>query len=174
MGSLLMQFRCQDPRLHQLMIILSPGKELLVAKGSTYTKVLDGAERYICRFYPNVEEFASAFPLYQAALVTIHGTCFKQDCNTILLGELKDSNPVFGSIEKIWLLGTNLFFDLKLYDTVDFATNLNAYQIKEEELPSGLFIIEAEQLLLPSVMHIYNHNGNQYICSREDLNALED
>ena len=33
---------------------------------------------------------------------------------------------------------------------------------------------EAQQLLLPSVMHIYNHNGNQYICPREDLNALED
>lgn len=67
-----------------------------------------------------------------------------------------------------------VFFGLKLYDTVDFTTNLNAYQIKEEELPSGLFIIEAQQLLLPSVMHIYNHNGNQYICPREDLNALED
>ena len=102
---------------------------MLVAKGSTYTKVLDGVERgeaewYICRFYPNVEEFASAFPLYQATSVTIHGTCFKQDCNTILLAELKDSNPVFGSIEKIWLLGTNIFFGLKLYDFVDFATVL--------------------------------------------------
>lgn len=154
-------------------------KELLVAKGSTYTKLLDGVERdeakrYICRFYPNVEELTSEFPLYRAASVTIHGTCFKQDCNTILLAELKDSNPVFGSVEKIWLFGTYVFFGLKLYDTVDFTTNLNAYQIKEEELPSGLFIIEAQQLLLPLVMHIYNHNGNQYICPREDLNALED
>ena len=154
-------------------------KELLVAKGSTYTKLLDGVERdeakmYICRFYPNVEEFTSEFPLYQAASVTIHGTCFKQDCNTILLAELKDSNPVFGSVEKIWLFGTYVFFGLKLYNTVDYTTNLNAYQIKEEELPSGLFIIEAQQLLLPSVMHIYNHNGNQYICPREDLNAFKD
>lgn len=86
-------------------------KELLVAKGSTYTKLLDGVERdeakrYICRFYPNVEELTSEFPLYRAASVTIHGTCFKQDCNTILLAELKDSNPVFGSVEKIWLFGT--------------------------------------------------------------------
>ena len=154
-------------------------KELLVAKDSTYTKLLVGVERgeakrYISRFSPNVEEFTSELPLYQAASVTIHGTCFKQDRNTILLAELKDSNPVFGSIEKIWLFGTYVSFGLKLYDTVDFAANLNAYRIKEELLPGGLLIIEAQHLLLPSVMHIYNHNGNQYICPREDLNALED
>ena len=66
------------------------------------------------------------------------------------------------------------FFGLKLYDTVDFAANLNACQIKEELLPSGLLIIEAQHLLLPSVMHVYNRDGNQYICPRKDLNALED
>ena len=89
-------------------------KELLVAKDSTYTKLLDGVERgeakrYIFRFYPNVEEFTSELPLYEAASVTIHETCFKQDRNTMLLAGLKDSNPVFGSIEKIWLFGTCFF-----------------------------------------------------------------
>jgi len=78
-----------------------------------------------------------------------------------------DQQRQYGSLEHI-------LFGLKLYDTVEFVTNLNAYQTKEEELPSGLFITEAQQLLLPSVMHIYNHDGNHYISPREDPNALED
>lgn len=152
-------------------------KDLSIVRGSTYTRVLDGgergdAERYISRFYPNFKDLP-AIPVYQAASVTIHGTCFKQDLNTILLAELKDANLVFGSIEKIWLCGTYVFFGLKLYDTVDFATDLNAYQIKDEELPSGLFIVEVENLLMPSVMHIYKHDGNLYICPREDPNTLD-
>ena len=64
------------------------------------------------------------------------------------------------------------FFGLKLYDTVDFRVDLNSYQIQDEQLPSSLFIVEAQDLLMPLVMHVYKHDGNKYICPREDPNAL--
>ena len=47
------------------------------------------------------------------------------------------------------------FFSLNLFETVDFATNVNAYQIKDDELPSSLFIIEVQDLLMSSILHIY-------------------
>ena len=81
------------------------------------------------------------------------------DINSVLLAEMKDAFPVFGSISKIWMYQRFVFFALKVFVTVNFCANLNAYEIKEEELPSGLFVIEAQDLLMTNVMHIYKHNG---------------
>lgn len=108
----------------------------------------------------------------QAASATVHGTCYKSDVNTILLAEMKDGNPLFGSLQKIWLCSTYVSFGLSLYDTVEFSSDLNSYQIKDKELLSGLFIEEVEDLLISSLMHVYRHNGNKYVCPREDPNAL--
>lgn len=153
-------------------------KEYTVESGSTYTKVLDETERAtveesVLRFYPTFREL-SKIPVYQAASVTVHGTCYKKDLNTVLLAEFNDRNPVFGSLEKIWLCSTYIFFGLKLYQTVDFTANLNAYEIQDEDLPSGLFIIEVQGLFMASILHIYKHDGKMYLCPREDLNALLD
>ena len=52
----------------------------------------------------------------------------------------------------IWVCETYIFFGLKLYETVEFASNLHAYEIKEEEMASGLFIIEIKDLVIPTVM----------------------
>ena len=111
-------------------------------------------------------------PIHQVFSVTIYGTCYKKDPNTILLAEMKDVYPVFGSVVNIWLCSSYIFFALKLYDTVEYSSSLNAYQIEEESLPSSLFIVEVKDLLMYSVMHIYRHNGLMYVCPREDPNAI--
>jgi len=40
----------------------------------------------------------------------------------------------------------HIFFGLKLYDTVDFIAGLNSYQIRDEEILSGLLILETRPL----------------------------
>lgn len=55
-----------------------------------------------------------------------------------------------------------------LYKTADFSIDLNAYQIEEEEIATGLFVIEVGDLLMTSVMHIYKHERSQYVCPLED------
>ncbi|XP_074636827.1 uncharacterized protein LOC141894960 [Acropora palmata] len=104
----------------------------------------------------------------------VHGTCFKKDLNTILLAQMTDSQPVFGSLENVWLSATHVFFGLKLYKTADFSIDLNAYQIEEEEMATGLFVIEVGDLLMTSVMHIYKHERCQYVCPGEDPSTLLD
>lgn len=125
-------------------------KKNIVANGSTYTKVIDEHERAtveqsILRFYPTLIVL-SKIQIYQVASVTVHGTCNKKDLNTVLLAEFNDRNPVFGSLEKIWLCGVYICFGQRLYQTVDFTTNLNAYEIKDEDLPNliskGIYIPE--------------------------------
>ena len=90
----------------------------------------------------------------------------------MLLAEISDSNPVFRSLENIWLCDSFVFLSLKLYETVDFEQNLFSYQIKEEELPSGLFVLEVQDLPMTCVMHICKYNGCLYICPREDPKVL--
>ena len=132
---------------------------------------MDDANDCIKRFYPLFERELDK-PLFQAASVTIHGTCYKKDDNTILLAEITDSRPVFGSLVNIWVYGSFVFFSLKLYETVGFSPNLVSYEIKDEELPSGLFVIEVEDLQMTSVMHLYKHDGCKYVCPREDPIAI--
>ena len=102
------------------------------------------------RFYPTPIEL-SKIQIYQVASVTVHGTCNKKDLNTVLLAEFNDRNPVFGSLEKIWLCGVYICFGQRLYQTVDFTTNLHAYEIKDEDLPSGPSITELQDLLLIAI-----------------------
>ena len=123
------------------------------------------------RFYPTLIEL-SKIQIYQVASVTVHGTCNKKDLNTVLLAEFNDRNPVFGSLEKIWLCGVYICFGQRLYQTIDFTTNLHAYEIKDEDLPSGPFITELQDLLLPSILHIYKPDDKMYLYPREDLSAL--
>lgn len=149
-----------------------------VGRGSTSSRVLEDRDRedvarYIERFYPTFGELSEAI-IFQVGSVTIHGTCYKAHLNTILLAEMAHSLPVFAPLMNIWVCETYVFFGLKLYETVEFASSLHAYEIKEEEMPSGLFIIEIKDLVIPSVMHIYKHDGCMYICPREDPNALVD
>ena len=106
--------------------------------------------------------------IFTATSVTVHGTCFKKDLNTILLAQMTDSQPVFGSLESVWPSATHVFFGLKLYKTADFSIDLNAYRIEEEEIATGLFVIEVSDLLMTSVMHIYKYERSQYVCPRED------
>lgn len=152
--------------------------DFTVGRGSTFSRVLEdrdreAAARYIERFYPTFAELSEAI-MFQVGSVTVHGTCYKADLNTILLAEMGNSLPVFASLMNIWVCETYVFFGLKLYETVEFASNLHAYEIKEEEMPSGLFVVEIKDLVIPSVMHIYKHDGCMYICPREDPNALVD
>ena len=102
----------------------------------------------------------------------IHGTCYKVDKNTILLAEMRNSNPVFGAVANIWLHERLAFFALKLFATVNFSAVLGAYEREQEQLPSGLFVVEASDLLMTTVTHIYKYEGAMFICPREDPNAL--
>ena len=65
-----------------------------------------------------------------------------------------------------------IFFCLKLYQNVDFSANANDYEIQDEDLPSGLFITEEQDLLMPLILHIHKHSGKMYLCPREDRSAL--
>ena len=127
---------------------------------------------YITRFYPAFAN-ESDHPIFQAASVTVHGTHYERDQNTILLAEITDTNPVFGSLANIWISGPFVFLGLKLFKTVSFIHNLQSYHIQEEELPSGLFIVEVQDLLMTSVMHGYNKEGKIFVCPREDPKALK-
>ena len=135
--------------------------------GSTCAKELqlherDAAKNCIMRFNPLFEKEEDT--IFKASSVTVHGTLYKLDPNTLILAEMNDSNPVFGSLENIWICGAFVFLGLKLYEAVGFMATLNSYQIKEEDLPSGLFIIEVHDLIMTSVMHGYKHDGKIYIC----------
>ena len=52
--------------------------------------------------------------------------------------------------------------------------DLGAYEIEDEQLPNGLFVVEAQDLRMTSVMHIYKHKGAMYICPSEDPKTLVD
>ena len=150
-------------------------KDVSPLKGG-YAIKLSGVERddaigYISRFYPSLSELTD--DIFTSTSVTVHGTCFKKDLNTIRLAQMTDSQPVFGSLENVWLSATHVFFGLKLYKA-DFSIDLNAYQIEEEERATGLFVIEVGDLLMTSVMHIYKHERCQYICPREDPSTILD
>ena len=74
----------------------------MIGGESTYSRILDANERaavegYISRFYPTFRELSDV-SMSQAAFVTVHGTCYKSDVNTILSAEMKDGNPLFGSL----------------------------------------------------------------------------
>ena len=77
----------------------------------------------------------------------VHAFCFKEDLNTLLLAQMTNSQPVFGSSENVWLSATHVFFGLKLYKTADFSIDLNAYQIEDEEMATGIFVVEVNDLL---------------------------
>ena len=141
--------------------------DFTVGRGSTFAQVLEDRDRvdvarYIERFYPTFGNLSEAI-IFQVGSVIIHGACYKADLNTILLAETGHSLPVFASLMNIWVCETHVFFGLKLYETVEFASNLHAYEIKEEEMPSGLFIMEVKDLVIPSVMHIHMHDGCMFI-----------
>ena len=133
----------------------------------------DAAKDCITRFYPAFAKETDN-SIFQAASVTVRGTYYKRDQNTILLAEITDTNPVFGSLANIWISGPFVFLSLKLFKTVSFIHNLQSYMyhIQEEELPSGLFIVEVQDLLMTSVMHGYNKDGNIFVCPREEPKAL--
>lgn len=131
----------------------------------------DAAKDCITRFYPAFAKETES-SIFQAASVTVHGTHYKRDENTILLAEITDTNPVFGSLVNIWISGSFVFLGLKLFQTVSFIHNLQSYHIQEEGLPSGLFIVEVQDLLMTSIMHGYNKDGNIFVCPREDPKAL--
>ena len=153
--------------------------ELKCPVGATHSRVLDGDEltdaiNCIKRFYPCFEMPDHGPGMFQTRSITVHGTYYRLDTNSILLAEFRDSLPIFGSIYKIWMYEGRVFFALQLFETVDYSVNLTAYEIKEEQLPSGLFIIEAQDLLLSTVRHIYRHKGTMFVCPREDPRTLLD
>ena len=83
-----------------------------VGTGSTHSRVLDihdrdASKRYIEAFYSMFKEVSE--PIHQVSSVTIYGTCYKKDPNTILLAEMKDVYPVFGSVVNIWLCSSYIF-----------------------------------------------------------------
>lgn len=69
---------------------------------------MDDANDCIKRFYPLFERELDN-PIFQAASVTVHGTCYKKDDNTIL-AEITDSRSDFGSLVNIWFYGSFAFF----------------------------------------------------------------
>ena len=138
------------------------GKDFVYSRSSSHVRVFgqhdkDTAKDCILRFYPSFEDDSDK-PISKASCVTVHGTCYKKGNNTMLLAEISNCNPIFGSLENIWLCDSLVFLSLKLYETVGFEQNLLPYQTKEEELPSGLFVVEVQDLPMPCVMHTYKYN----------------
>ena len=89
-------------------------RDFTVGCGST-SGVLDGRDRedvaaYIARFYPTFGELSDEAIILQVGSVTIHGTCYKADLNTILLAEMSHTLPVFASLTNIWVCETCVFW----------------------------------------------------------------
>ena len=85
--------------------------------GSTYSWVIDGEEsnqavNCIRQFCPHFK--IEHCGLYWASSITIHGTRYNKNSNTILLAEMRDGTPIFGSISNIWFYEVQTFFALKL------------------------------------------------------------
>ena len=103
-------------------------------------KVLEGDDikemlNMVKTFYPSFElqeHSGIVGGIFQATSITVYGTLYKVDINSVLLAEMKDAFPVFGSISKRWMYQRSVFFALKVFETVNFCANLNAYEIKEE------------------------------------------
>lgn len=49
---------------------------------------------------------------------------------------------VFVFLMNIWVCETYVFFGFKFYEIVEFVSNFYVYEIKEEEMLSGFFVVE--------------------------------
>ena len=98
-----------DPSDHPLF-----RKDASLHKGGNERK-LSGVERddaigYISRFNPSFSELTE--DIFTATSVTVHGACFTKNLNTILLAQMTDSQPMFGSLENVWFSATHVSLDL--------------------------------------------------------------
>lgn len=75
--------------------------------------------------------------------IEVFGTKYKPCVNNFILFGLDDAGfPLFGCLKKIWFIGEfDCFFALKVFDTVNYNENLNAFKIEEQELASGYEVV---------------------------------
>ena len=80
-------------------------KDLVYNKGGREleNQERDDAKRCITRFYPLIENDLRN-PIFRVASITVHGTFYKRDQNTVLLADVSDSNPVFGSLSTMFVI----------------------------------------------------------------------
>lgn len=87
---------------------------------------------------------------------------------TVLVTKIAEDNPMFGIIKNIFMWNTNIFFQIKEFDTLYFDHYYHSYQVKSNE--SNCDIISNVNLIpkLPPCLYI-RKNSNEYIATRFDI-----
>ena len=86
--------------------------------------------------------------IYSLDSVNVHGSLYKPDKDAFLHFGSQSGLPEFGKIVKIWLSANHrgIYFALHVVTTLKYNEDLNAFQIKEPDLPHGFEIVRQENL----------------------------
>lgn len=108
--------------------------------------------------------------IYSLDSVNVHGTLYKPDKDAFLHFGSQSGLPQFGKIVKIWFIANHrgIYFALHVVTTLKYNEDLNAFQIKEPDLPQGFEIVRQEKLELPFVCHPYKLRENTYVILKEN------
>lgn len=72
--------------------------------------------------------------------------------------------PEFGKIINIWFIANHgIYFALHVVTTLNFNEDLNAFEIKEADLPQGFEIVRQNNLEMLFLCHPYNFRVNTYV-----------
>ena len=86
--------------------------------------------------------------LFQTRSITVHGTYYKLDSNSILLAEMRDTLPTFGSISNIWMYDQrHVFFALNLFETVNYSV-LQLMKLRKKSSQVDCLLLKLKTFLL--------------------------
>ncbi|XP_020895161.1 uncharacterized protein LOC110234145 isoform X1 [Exaiptasia diaphana] len=106
--------------------------------------------------------------IYKLSTVTVNSTQYIPGANTFLVSHTDDDNPEFGQLQDIWFVEEHgVFLVLKIMETVGFCSALNAYEIKDPDLPQGHEIKALDRLSTPWIYHSYKFDSQVFIVKRE-------
>lgn len=112
--------------------------------------------------------------LYKSTWVVCHGTKFCRD-GVILCNINEDLLlPIFGSIQKIWVLSDFIYFQYVPFETVCFNETFQAYHVRATECHQGNDGLYAyESLVDYSVFHTHENGlGELFIPVKYDIDDL--
>lgn len=105
--------------------------------------------------------------IYTLSSINLFGTLYKPGKNTYLIAGIKNL-PQFGRLMKIWALDEQgVFFELHMMDTLGYNEDINAYQVRDPDLPQCNEILSQHCLLSEKIYHTYEFNNKLFIVQRE-------
>ena len=65
--------------------------------------------------------------MFSVKWVKVHGTLYK-DSGTLLIG-MKNDLPLFGNIQRILVIKEEVYFEVKLFETLSYSTHYHAFLV---------------------------------------------